>query len=137
NLPGNYSRINGWPGFLQRQSWEVASGNKVEAARILEGLGWNAIFVKDEPGFIASRVISMIINEAFFTLGDGVSTEEEIDLAMKLGTNYPLGPFEWLEKIGLINVYTLLKTLEREDNRYVPAPILEKRFADLTTSATN
>ena len=137
NLPANYSRINGWSGFLQRQSWEVASGNKVEAARILEALGWNVIFVKDEPGFIASRVISMIINEAFFALGDGVSTEEEIDLAMKSGTNYPFGPFEWLEKIGLVNVYTLLKTLESGDNRYIPAPILEKRFADLTTSSTN
>ncbi len=137
NLPDNYSRINGWPGFLQRESWEAASGNKVEAARILQKLGWNATFLKDEPGFIAGRVISMIINEAFFALGDRVSTEKEIDLAMKLGTNYPFGPFEWLEKIGLINIYTLLKILESDDNRYIPAPILEKRFADLTTSATN
>ena len=75
NLPGNYSRINGWPGFLQRQSWEVAAGNKVEAVHSLEELGWSATFVKAEPGFIAGRVISMIINEAFFALGGRVSTE--------------------------------------------------------------
>ena len=42
----------------------------------------------------------MIINEAFLALQEGVSTKEEINTAMKLGTNYPLGPFEWVEKIG-------------------------------------
>ena len=135
NLPANYSRINGWPGFLQRQSWEVASGDKIETSRILEALGWKTIFVKDEPGLIAGRVISMIINEAFFTLEARVSTEKEIDLAMSLGTNYPFGPFEWLEKIGVKNVYPLLKKLANEDKRYIPAPLLEKRFYDLTSSA--
>ncbi|MDQ6904088.1 MAG: 3-hydroxyacyl-CoA dehydrogenase family protein [Bacteroidota bacterium] len=136
NLPANYSRINGWPGFLQRQIWEAASEDKIETSRIFDALGWKFIFVNDEPGFISGRVISMIINEAFFALEDGVSTEKEIDLAMKLGTNYPFGPFEWSEKIGLTNVYVLLKTLALEDTRYIPAPLLEKRFADLTSSAT-
>lgn len=136
NLSANYSRLNGWPGFLQRSSWEVASGDKEKAQAILQELGWKVIFVKDEPGLIAGRVISMIINEAFFALEEGVSTEKEIDLAMKTGTNYPLGPFEWLEKIGVENVYPLLKTLAVDDERYIPAPLLEKRFFEATSSAT-
>ena len=59
------------------------------------------IFVKDEPGFVSARIVAMMINEAYFTWEAGTSTKEEIDIAMKLGTGYPYGPFEWGEKIGL------------------------------------
>ncbi|NKQ99539.1 3-hydroxyacyl-CoA dehydrogenase, partial len=55
-----------------------------------------------------------------------VSSKKEIDTAMKLGTNYPMGPFEWAEKIGLRRIYHLLKTLEKEDKRYKAAGLLEK-----------
>ncbi len=120
-FPKNVSRINGWPGFLQRETWEVASENKPEAEGVFKALGWKKNFVKDEPGFVAARVISMIINEAFFALNEKVSTMEEIDLAMKLGTNYPFGPFEWGEKIGLKNVFNLLKKLFEKDARYIPS----------------
>ncbi len=47
----------------------------------------------------------MIVNEAFFAFGEKISTIEEIDMAMKLGTNYPNGPFEWAEKIGIENIF--------------------------------
>ncbi len=70
----------------------------------------------------------MIINEAFYALGDDVSTKEEIDVAMKLGTNYPFGPFEWGEKIGLQNIIELLKKLSENDKRYNVAPYLQKQF---------
>ena len=70
---------------------------------------------------ITPRVIAMIINEAYFTLQAGVSTKEEIDTAMKLGTNYPYGPFEWADKIGLNRIKTLLQTLSKTDTRYLPA----------------
>ena len=53
------------------------------------------------PGFITARVIAMIINEAFFALQENVSSKEEIDTAMRLGTNYPYGPFEWTKLIGI------------------------------------
>ncbi len=72
----------------------------------LNNLAGDVVFVKDEPGLVSARVISMIVNEAFFALAEGVSTMEEIDVAMKLGTNYPYGPFEWLEKIGVANIYS-------------------------------
>ncbi|HRG10176.1 MAG TPA: 3-hydroxyacyl-CoA dehydrogenase family protein, partial [Cyclobacteriaceae bacterium] len=57
------------------------------------------------------RVICMIINEAYFTVEEGTATREDVDLAMKLGTNYPLGPFEWTEKIGLQNIVNVLDTV--------------------------
>jgi 3-hydroxybutyryl-CoA dehydrogenase len=60
----------------------------------------------------------MIINEAFFTWEAGTSTKEEIDIAMKLGTGYPFGPFEWGEKIGLARVADLLHRLSIEDPVY-------------------
>lgn len=134
NLPGNFSRINGWPGFLKRPTWEVTSGDKIIAGEIFDQFGWNVVFVKDEPGLISARVISMIINEAFFALGEKISTVEEIDLAMKLGTNYPHGPFEWSEKIGLQNIYHLLHKLSITDKRYSVAPLLEKKYFELSSS---
>lgn len=134
NLPENFSRINGWPGFLKRPTWEVASGNKRVACKVFEQLGWNVIFIKDEPGLVSARVISMIVNEAFFALDEGVSTMEEINLAMKLGTNYPYGPFEWEEKIGLQNIYRLLHKLSATDKRYSVAPLLKKKYFELSPS---
>lgn len=120
-LPKNVSRINGWPGFLQRETWEIASENKNESTTAFERLGWKIIFVKDEPGFVAARVISRLINEAFFAFEEKVSSIEEIDQAMKLGTNYPFGPFEWAEKIGVKNLVTLLNKLLEKDKSYQPS----------------
>lgn len=136
-VPSNFSRINGWPGFLQRVTWEVASNNKIIAGKIFQELGWNIVFVKDEPGMVAARVISMIINEAFFALEEGVSTLEEIDIAMKLGTNYPYGPFEWGEKIGTQKIYQLLHKLSEKDKRYSVSTLLKKKYLELTSSAIN
>ena len=66
----------------------------------------------------------MIINEGYFALQNNVSTKEEIDIAMKLGTNYPYGPFEWSKKIGLKNIYALLQKLSITDKRYTPSSLL-------------
>jgi 3-hydroxybutyryl-CoA dehydrogenase len=134
NFPPNVSRINGWPGFLEREIWEVASNDAKRIENIFKRFSCKIFFVKDEPGFVAARVISMIINEAFFALGENISTKEEIDLAMKLGTNYPQGPFEWAEKIGIEKIYFLLKKLSEKDDRYIAAPALEKRFLQQTAN---
>lgn len=126
--PPNISRINAWPAFLQRDTWEVATQNEQEVKNIFDALNWKYLFTRDEPGLIAARIIAMIINEAFFTLDDNVSSKKEIDIAMKLGTNYPLGPFEWAEKTGLKNIYDLLMRLSVNDERYLVAPGMIKEI---------
>ncbi|MEO6489621.1 MAG: 3-hydroxyacyl-CoA dehydrogenase family protein [Ferruginibacter sp.] len=122
----NTIRINGWPGFLARETWEIAGTISTAVVETLKGLGKNLIVVPDEPGLISARIIAMIINEAYFAKSEGVSTEEEIDVAMKLGTNYPYGPFEWAHKIGIEKIFTLLSSLNKTDKRYKPCPLLEQ-----------
>lgn len=133
-LPSNFSRINGWPGFLKRPIWEIASNSKAITEAVFKSLGWNILFVKDEPGLVGARVLGMIINEAYFALGENVSTINQIDLAMRSGTNYPLGPFEWQDKIGIQNIYMLLKKLSETNKRYLIAPALEEKFKKFTSS---
>ena len=109
-LHPDFIRINGWPGFLQMTLLEAAA-NKNSKANARAVFGDQIQIVKDVPGFITPRILSMIINEAYFTLHSGASTRNEIDIAMKLGTGYPLGPFEWAEKIGIHKVAALLTAL--------------------------
>jgi 3-hydroxybutyryl-CoA dehydrogenase len=123
----NTVRVNGWHGFLSRPVWEIAGTINESINVFLSAINKTFIIVPDEPGMIAARVISMIINEAYFALDEKLSTKEEIDTAMKLGVNYPFGPFEWCDKIGIKNIYTLLKKLSIEDKRYLPAPLLQKQ----------
>jgi 3-hydroxybutyryl-CoA dehydrogenase len=124
NMPANVLRINGWNGFLQRPVWEIAGTAGDDVKTILEKIGKKMIPVKDEPGLVAATIIAMIINEAYFAWGEHVSSKEDIDTAMKLGTNYPYGPFEWAGKIGIYNIFNLLHKLSLSDNRYQPAPAL-------------
>ena len=124
NTPPQVVRINGWHGFLQRPVWEIAGTVDDNIKKIAEQLNKKIIVVKDEPGLVAAKIIAMIINEAYFALGDEVSTKDEIDIAMKLGTNYPYGPFEWAGKIGIKNIFALLQKLTLQDKRYQPSPAL-------------
>jgi 3-hydroxybutyryl-CoA dehydrogenase len=126
-LPANFIRINGWNTFLKRPLIEAASNfPKAAVDRVFSYLGKTTAWLPDVAGFISARVVASVINEAYFTLEERVSTREEIDMAMKLGTNYPYGPFEWSEKIGLKNIYNLLSRLAKEQKRYEPAPLLIK-----------
>ncbi len=131
-FPDNISKVNAWNGFLQRPLWEVVSNQKENHEEVFKSLNRKIIFVKDEPGFVSARVISMIVNEAFFAFGEKISSIEEIDEAMKLGTNYPNGPFEWAEKIGIENIYNLLEKLSEKEERYLPAPALKKLYSDIS-----
>lgn len=128
NLPGNILRFNGWNTFLNRPLWEIAGSINDESKLILKKINKNFITVADEPGLVAARIIAMIINEAYFALGDKISDKPAIDTAMKLGTNYPYGPFEWAEKIGIQNIYKLLNRLSKTINHYKPAPALVKEI---------
>jgi 3-hydroxybutyryl-CoA dehydrogenase len=122
--PANIYRINGWVTFLNRPVWEIAGNINENIISIFTSLDIKINTVQDEPGFITARIIAMIINEAFFTVEDNVSTKDEIDTAMKLGTNYPYGPFEWAELIGTNNILALLQKLYTTGTRYRPALLL-------------
>jgi len=127
-----FIRLNAWQGFLQHPILEIAALPAQESAvqQVFGQLGWKYRLVPDIAGLVSARVIAMIINEAWFTYGDGISTREEIDIAMKSGTNYPYGPFEWGERIGLQNICGLLDTMRAADSRYEIAPVLKATCAE-------
>ena len=129
NIQPNVVRINGWNSFIARKIWEVAGIITDEVKQIFSLLDKQYIEATDEPGLVAARPIAMIINEAYFALEDEISSKREIDIAMKLGTNYPYGPFEWASIIGVKNVYGLLFALSQHDKRYLPASLLQKEAA--------
>lgn len=112
----NFIRINAWAGFFNKTLLEgsyLEQNYKTKAEVILGALSKKIQWVPDEPGFISARVVSMIINEAYLAFHEGVSTKDEIDAAMKSGTSYPFGPFEWAEKIGVDKIKNLLLSLEK------------------------
>ena len=117
----NIIRINAWPGFIEKDLWELAGAVSTEAEYILQQLNKRYIIVPDEPGFVIARIIAMIINEAYYALDEKVSSKTDIDIAMKLGTNYPYGPFEWCNIIGVQQVYQLLAKLSLTDERFLPS----------------
>jgi len=116
-----FIRINAWPGFLKRNVAEISLTGTEQEKQIqpfFDLLDWPYLVAPDIPGMISARVVSMIVNEAYFTFQDKTSSKAEIDIAMKLGTNYPQGPFEWSREIGLKNIYELLLLLNRHNPRY-------------------
>jgi len=116
-LHPDFIRINAWPGFLKGNLIEAAANETIKA-RVSPLFGNDLVFVKDEPGFVSARIVSMIINEAYFTWEAGTSSKEEIDIAMKLGTGYPFGPFEWARMIGEERVAGLLLRLKEKNSLY-------------------
>ncbi|MBB1287092.1 hypothetical protein HRH25_22115 [Flavisolibacter sp. BT320] len=123
----DFIRINAWNAFLSSPVWEAAcleEERQQKADAVFRFLGKRPEWLPDTPGFVTARVVSMIVNEAYLALEEGVSTKEEINTAMKLGTAYPYGPFEWAEKIGVQNIVQLLLMLARQNSRYTPARLL-------------
>jgi len=129
--PKNVVRFNGWKSFYERAIWEVAGEFSDTHEAFISTLNKTYHLHADEIGFPSANIISMIINEAYFALEENVSTKAEIDIAMKLGTNYPKGPFEWSSIIGLKNVFQLLHTLSLKDRKYTPASLLLKETEQL------
>ena len=124
HLKNRCIRLNGWPGCLESTRWELAGMISAQIEQLILRLGRTYTLVPDLPGMIAPRVISMIINEAYFAFEAGISSKSDIDTAMKLGTNYPFGPFEWAEKIGTNEILKLLRYFSATDPRYTPATSL-------------
>jgi 3-hydroxybutyryl-CoA dehydrogenase len=125
--------FNGLPTFVDRDLLEVSLLNPEDESRIGEvcqELGIEHRLVKDRVGMVTPRIICQIINEAYYTVQEGTASRQDIDLGMKLGTNYPMGPFEWCQKIGLSNVYELLEALwhDTHDERYKICPLLKEEY---------
>jgi len=125
--------MNGLPTFIHRSLWELSAlkeTSKTAANKLLQGLGIHCQWVNDRVGMVSPRVVLMIINEAFYTLQEGTANKTDIDLAMKLGTRYPHGPFEWVELIGIQNVYETLQALYQDtgDERYRVCPLLKQIY---------
>ena len=93
-----------------------------------EKIGKTSIDIKDSPGFAVNRILIPMINEAIFALGEGVATAEEIDEAMKLGANHPMGPLALADYIGLDTCLAIMLVLYNgfNDSKYRPAPLLKK-----------
>jgi len=92
-------------------------------------LGKYPIAAKNAPGFVLNRVLIPMINEAIYVLYNNVSTVEQIDDAMKLGANHPMGPLALADLIGLDTILAILKTMQRElgeKDKYKPCPLLEE-----------
>jgi 3-hydroxybutyryl-CoA dehydrogenase len=83
------------------------------------------VLVKEWPGFITSRINAMIGNEAFYMLQEGVASARDIDKALKLGLNHPMGPFEMIDLVGLDTRLSVLEFLHKSlGEKYKPAPLL-------------
>ena len=107
----------------------ATSDETYEKVRTLsEKLGKTALDCQDSPGFVSNRVLMPMINEAIFTLYEGVATRESIDGIMKLGMNHPMGPLTLADFIGLDVCLAIMNVLYEgfDDSKYRPCPLLKK-----------
>ncbi|KYH38298.1 MAG: 3-hydroxybutyryl-CoA dehydrogenase [Candidatus Hecatellales archaeon B24] len=113
---------------------EVIAGAKTSRETIstvkalAEKLGKTPVEVKESPGFVVNRLLTLMLNEACFLLMEDVAKPEDIDTAMKLGCNHPMGPFELMDLVGLDIVLAIAETLYQEtgDPKFRPSPLLRK-----------
>lgn len=135
----NIIACNWLPGFINRPVTEMAildEEQKKAIDRLMQQLGWSYELVQDTVGMVTPRVVCMIINEAYFTAAEGTATREDIDTAMRLGTNYPYGPFEWAQRIGIKHVYDVLTAVYKAtgDERYRVCELLQKEAHEKTAN---
>ena len=124
--------INAIPTFLERETLEYCNPFDLDLSAFPhKDLGWQHLeLVGSRVGMVTPRIIFMIINEAYYTVQEGTATKEDINTAMKLGTAYPMGPFEWCELAGLDNVYETLEAIyeDTKEERYKICPMLKTEY---------
>ncbi|AZO94432.1 3-hydroxybutyryl-CoA dehydrogenase [Halocella sp. SP3-1] len=100
-----------------------------KAKEFVEKIGKTPVEVNEAPGFVVNRILIPMINEAAFILYEGIAKADEIDTAMKLGANHPLGPLALGDLVGLDVCLAIMETLYNEfgDSKYRPCPLLRKK----------
>ena len=117
--PNSVVGFNGMSGMFNKPLLEIVSAESNNwIQQVCDQLGSDFRLVEDQIGMVTPRVVCMIINEAYYTVEEGTASEADIDLAMKLGTNYPTGPFEMAATIGIQSVCQLLEALLLETGIY-------------------
>jgi 3-hydroxybutyryl-CoA dehydrogenase len=107
----------------------LETGDQTIAAieEVARRMGKETVLVRESPGFITSRLNALIGNEAFYMLQEGVGTARDIDKAVKLGLNHPMGPFELVDLVGLDTRLAILQYLHRTlGEKFRPCPLLEQ-----------
>ncbi len=106
----------------------TSDGTTADVIAMAEKMGKTAVECRDFPGFISNRVLMPMINEAIYSLYEGVATPEAIDTIMKLGMNHPMGPLALADFIGLDTCLAILEVLHKGfgDSKYRPCPLLRK-----------
>ncbi len=106
----------------------ITSADATAAETYFRSMGKHVEWVGDAPGLVLGRIVCQIVNEAHFAVGEGVAAAEDVDVAMRLGFNWPRGPFEWAEAIGPARVVSVLDELHSElgAERYRVAPLLRR-----------
>ncbi|MHB8411898.1 MAG: 3-hydroxyacyl-CoA dehydrogenase family protein [Candidatus Acidiferrales bacterium] len=96
-------------------------------AEVGRRMGKEVVVVRESPGFVTSRINAMIGNEAFYMLQEGIASASDIDKALKLGLNHPMGPFELVDLVGLDVRLSILQHLHRTlGDKYRPCPLIEQ-----------
>jgi 3-hydroxybutyryl-CoA dehydrogenase len=96
-------------------------------AQVAHAMGKETVVIRESPGFVTSRINAMIGNEAFYMLQEGVASARDIDKALKLGLNHPMGPFELVDLVGLDTRLSILQYLHRTlGEKFRPCPLLEQ-----------
>ncbi|NNC94463.1 MAG: 3-hydroxyacyl-CoA dehydrogenase [Chitinophagales bacterium] len=125
--------INALAGFIDKELWEVSVFQdylKDDLEKVLNDMKVSFQLVQDRIGMVTPRILFMIINEACYTVQEGTASKEDIDLAMKFGTNYPAGPFEWADRIGISDVFESLISIyeDTKDERYKVCALLKRQY---------
>jgi 3-hydroxybutyryl-CoA dehydrogenase len=104
---------------------ETSDATLAACVEVGRRMGKEVVVVRESPGFITSRINAMIGNEAFFMLQEGIGSAEDIDKAIKLGLNHPMGPFEMVDLVGLDVRLSILEYLHKTlGEKYRPCPLL-------------
>jgi len=106
---------------------ETADETVAAMRQVAAAMGKETVLIRESPGFITSRINAMIGNEAFYMLQEGVAAARDIDKALKLGLNHPMGPFELVDLVGLDTRLSILQYLHRTlGEKFRPCPLLEQ-----------